>query len=108
MLQQKLKQVQSDLHLAKKELISTYLAHQQHPHLLMMHQQSSMASVMGMAPGPSRQTHELVSREPQQQPMFDPQQIAAFVIAAREHDQEIMRNYEQHQQELNFEIQQWL
>ncbi|KAL5714860.1 hypothetical protein ACHQM5_016939 [Ranunculus cassubicifolius] len=112
LLQHKLKQVQLDLYSARKEL-STYIGPSAmqpmliHPgtHPQMLHPppgsmgpfgMSSMA--LGLPPGPSAQS-QLMIRDPQQhQQLLEAQQYAA-AVAARD-QQELIRSYEQQQQEL--------
>ncbi|XP_031275622.1 LOB domain-containing protein 36 [Pistacia vera] len=116
-LQHRLKQVQSDLYNAKKEL-ATYIGPQammpilqaqafmpqQHlgnPSSSAVIQQHGMLPMMGIPTG-SPHNGQLVIRDQQQQhqhhqqQMFEAQQLAA-AVAARE--QEMLRNYEQQQQQ---------
>lgn len=111
-LQQKLRQVQSDLYAAKKELASyvgpsalfpimqpNFLTQQQHPNIpspstmlpYTMHPMMSMQPGMTAAHG-----GQVIIRDPQQQQMLEAQQMAA-AAAARE-QQEMLRIYEQNQQ----------
>ncbi|XP_010263734.1 PREDICTED: LOB domain-containing protein 6-like [Nelumbo nucifera] len=117
-LQHKLKQVQSDLYNAKKEL-SNYigspamlpLTHQHHHHLYHhQHPSSSMGGPFGMSsigtslpPGPSAQAQFLIrEQQQQQQQMFEAQQVAG-VMPMRE-QQELMRRYEQQQQQQQHDL----
>ncbi|PIA55535.1 hypothetical protein AQUCO_00700083v1 [Aquilegia coerulea] len=109
-LQHKLKQVQLELYNARKEL-STYigpqamqplLLHQAH-HPQVIHPTGAMgpfgmsSMALGLPPGPSAQS-QLMIRDPQQQQLYEVQQYAA--LAAAREQQELMRGYEQQQQDL--------
>ncbi|GKU99014.1 hypothetical protein SLEP1_g11930 [Rubroshorea leprosula] len=114
-LQHRLKQVQSDLEHAKKEL-ATYIGPQAmlpilQPSAFMLQQhvgsasssavmQHNMMPMMGIPTGPTPHGGQLVIREPQAQQhphqVFEAQQLAA-VVAARE-QQEMLRGYEHQQQ----------
>ncbi|KAF9604128.1 hypothetical protein IFM89_002803 [Coptis chinensis] len=110
-LQSKLKQVQNDLYNAKKEL-STYIGpsamqplilHQAHHPQMIQHHGGNIGafgmSSMGLClpSGPAVQS-QLMLRDPQHQQLLEAQQFAV-AVAARE-QQELMRSYEQQQQEL--------
>ncbi|XP_061340683.1 protein ASYMMETRIC LEAVES 2-like [Gastrolobium bilobum] len=123
LLQQRLRQIQTDLHNAKKEL-ATYLSPQAMQCLLANPGMLQSAGVVMPGGGSSSGHHQfppgnpnnmpppvfaghgggqLVIREPQQQEFFEAQQLAA-VAAAREQQQQqtMLRNYEQQQELLRF------
>ncbi|KAH7566533.1 hypothetical protein ACOSP7_023069 [Xanthoceras sorbifolium] len=118
-LQHRLKQVQSDLYNAKKEL-STYIGPQAmmpilqsqafmaQPHMAnpssstVIQAQHGMFPMMGMGTGSSHGGQLVIREQTQQhqhnpQQIFEAQQLAAAAAAARE-QQEMLRNYEQQQQ----------
>lgn len=112
LLQQKLRQVQSDLYVAKKELASyvgpsalfpimqpNFLTQQQHPNIPSPSTMLpyTMQPMMSMQPGmTAAHGGQVIIRDPQQQQMLEAQQMAA-AAAARE-QQEMLRIYEQNQQ----------
>ncbi|KAG9440723.1 hypothetical protein H6P81_020888 [Aristolochia fimbriata] len=106
-LQTRLKQVQQDLHVAKKEL-AAYLGPSammplSHPHHV-LHQAHPPAAAaqygaVGLGGMPQAAQAQLLMREQQ---MFDSQQLAA-ALAARE-QQEMMRSYGQQQQQQQQEM----
>lgn len=113
LLQHRLKQVQTDLYAAKKELAS-YIGPSQlfsliQPNFMQQHPNNpststmmpyAMQQMMGMQPGmAAAHGGQVIIRDPQQhqhQQMLEAQQMAVAAAAARE-QQEMLRSYEQHQ-----------